>query len=413
MVVSADEEVIVQAHEVIEDDLVVFAPYLRVDGVVQGDLVVLATDVVIDGIVEQDLLFASKTLYLGGSVNDDVRGVTYALAVGEAARVADDFWSAGYSLETKAGSRIGGGLGTASRQALLSGQVTEGVLARAGALAIEGIVGESVVAEVGGLEGVTHSSLVVDVDVEIPEVPPGITIASGAAIGGDLDHHSAEPARIAPDATIAGAVRHEPRGRGPTSAASGSFDEDLFQESGYEGVERLAVLLLVGGLLAMAAPRFLAAQLARIREEPVNLLGWGLGTFIGTAFLSVLAGVFFLTLLTVGATTELGGLAATAVFAGGLTQAALGALFLLAAVYVAPALAAGAIGGAILDRVRSSAADTTPSVPTGLTNVALGAAVYAALRMIPGLGWLIGLVAALVGLGALGIWLRDRLDDGA
>ncbi len=405
-----EEEVVVQPHEVIEDDLVVYAPYVRVDGVVKGDLTVLGSEVVVEGIVEQDLLVAAKTLYLNGSVGDDLRVAAYAVALGEESRVADDSFTAAYSLEARPGSRNGGSVFAAARQVLLSGQVVEDVRVRSGALTLAGLTGGSVFAVVGGLQGVTHSSFVVDLAIEIPELEEGLQVASGAAIGGDLDHRSPDPARVSPDASIAGRVRHEPwdvatpgATPAPDAGPIGLPDPD----SGI--VDRLAVLLLLGLLLATATPGFLAERGDRIRERPIDLFGWGLGAIAFALLAFVVLGLCFLILLTIGLSTSLGGLASFAIVAGALTQGALVSLFLLALVYLAPVLASAGIGRALVMRLRPALLDPPDAASSAALAVAVGAVLYAGLRALPGLGVLVAVCGGLVGLGALTTWLRDRL----
>lgn len=409
VLLTDDEEVIVQAHEVIEDDLVVWAPYVRVDGLVKGDLVVLGSQVVVEGIVERDLLVASKTVYLNGSVGDDVRVACYAVALGEDAVVGDDFWSIDYSLEAKPGSRIGGALHSASRQALLAGQVAEDLQLRAGALDLAGLTGGSVQAVVGGLEGFQHSSLVLDLALEIPTVPEGVTVQDSAAIGGNLDYRSPEPAAVSQGARIAGQVRHEPWRSASSGPAAPSFDGDeLLEESGHEGWERLVVLLLVGWTLALLAPAFVGERAERIRAEPVGLLGWGLGTVIGALVLAMILGTVFFIVMVVALATGFGGVALSAIVGGGLAQTVLVAVFLLAAVYLGPVLTSAGIGQALLARVRPRGGDRATTAGA-LLAVGVGAAVYAALRAVPWLGVWVGLIGSLVGLGSLAIWLRARV----
>ena len=200
------DEVIIQAHEVIEDDLVVWATYVRVDGIVKGDLVAFASEVEVEGVIEQELIAIGKTLYLNGRVHDDARIAAFAIALGEQARVGDDLFALAYSIETKPESAVGGVLHAAGYQLLLAGQVAEDVLARVGALELRGLIAGNVHAIVGGVADVTNASLVIDPQLEIPEVDPGIWLASGTAIGGDLVYQAVPDARIDPGAVVTGRI---------------------------------------------------------------------------------------------------------------------------------------------------------------------------------------------------------------
>jgi len=411
-----DEEVIVAAHEVIADDLIVFSPYVRVDGLVRGDLVAIGEEVVVEGVVEQDLVAIGKTVYLNGRVNDDARIAAYAIAFGERAHVADDLFEASYSLETLEGSNVGGTLFAASRQALLAGSVVEDVRLRAGALALRGLTGGDVRAVVGGLEGFTHSDVVIDLSLEIPQVEDGIRVASTAVIGGELDHRSPAPAVVEQGANIAGGVRHEAwrtTPRGPVHLPGDAGEDTAFADRATAAGERLAVLLGVGLCLAVAVPGWLVRRGLDVRAQPAGRMGWGVGAVLFGAIASIAVGVAFSLLLAIGLSTGSGGLAWTAVSAGGLLQMALFALFGIAIFFVGPVLASAALGGAVLARLRpaSDGANGEAKVLDAALLVAVGAVGYAVLRAVPVLGWLFGLTATLAGTGALAWWLREVFLD--
>jgi hypothetical protein len=86
---------------------------------------------------------------------------------------------------------------------------------------------------------------------------------------------------------------------------------------------------------------------------------------------------------------------------------ALVAFFGIALFYLAPVLASAGIGGALLARFRPEGEDGSSTVTGATLLVAVGVVAYTLLRAIPWFGWLVGLGAALVGLGALALWLRE------
>jgi hypothetical protein len=416
---TGDDEVIIEAHEVIEDDLVVWATYVRIDGVIKGDLLALAEDVVVEGIVEGDLHAIGKTIYVNGSLNDDARLLAYAIAFGEKTRVADDAFVGGYSIEAQEESRVGGTLFAASRQLLLSGQVVEDVFARTGSLLLQGLTGGDVRAIVGGFEGVTHSQFFVDLALEIPELPEGLTLASSAAIGGDLDYRSPDPAVQEPGSQVAGAVRHEPwrdAAGAPIQLPSLDEDRETFGDRTDEALERLAVLLILALPLALFASPWLNDRSRSLRAEPLGLMGWGIGGVVFTGLLSMVLGIGFGILMVLGLSTGFAGLALTSIVAGTLSQGTIFALFFLSIVYLAPVLASVGIGHAIVERIGSrSAGDSDEPETAGslLVPVVIGAVAYTALRAIPGVGPIVGIAAALAGLGALARWLQNVFSPDA
>jgi hypothetical protein len=402
-----EDEVIIQSHEVIEDDLIAYGDYLRIDGVVKGDLIVIGQEIVIEGIVEGDLIALGKTVYLNGAVNDDARVVAYALALGESSRVADDFFALAYSLEAKPGSRVGGTLYAASRQALLAGQVAESVRLRAGALELRGLIGADAHAIVGGLEGFSHSSMVIDLALEIPEVGEGLRIAASTHIGGDLDYRAEQAAKIEPGASIAGRTAFEPT-RMP--AAPVSPEELKHPDRGDrvgDALVRLAKLVVLGLGLVLLAPRWAQARGATVRRSPVLALGWGFGAVVFTGMASLVLGSVCAILL-VAFSLLSGGLAVSIAIAGFLLQAALLAPFLLGSVYLAPVLFSLGAGLFALEKLGALSADAEHDPRRGAAAVCAGALVYALLRALPGFGPLVAVVGGLMGLGAIALWLREH-----
>lgn len=403
------KEVIVQPHEVIDDDLVVWASYVRIDGIVRGDLVAFASEIEVEGIVEQELIAAGKTVYLNGRVNDDARVAAYAIALGEQARVADDFFGLAYSIETKPESAVGGALHAAAYQLLLAGQVAEDVLARVGALELRGLIAGDVRAVVGGVNGVTHSSLVIDPQLEIPEVDPGIRLASGTAIGGDLVYQAVPDVRIDPGARVMGRIEKKawktPMPGSipllPTTDAE-SDDSDTSQN-----LRRLGMLLVLGLLLVLVFPRWSSDLGMEVRDRPGHAFGWGLGAVIFVGVASFGIGLVGLILLVSFAGTGFGGLALTVVAAGSLAQAALIAPFLISLIYVAPLLTSLGLGRFALERFGPDLAERSALA------MCIGALIYAALRAIPFLGVLAGAVGALIGLGAIALRIREIQSGGA
>jgi hypothetical protein len=397
------EEVIVAAHEIIEDDLIVWGTYVRIDGIVRGDLVALGTDIVVEGVVEGDLFAVGKTVYLNGAVHDDTRIAAYATALGERASTSDDCFVLAYSLEAKPPSQIGGTLWAAAGQALLAGRVTESLALRTGALTLTGLTAGDVSAVVGGLDGFDHSELVIDLAIDIPDVADGLLVATGAHIGGDLDYRAETAAQIEPGAMIAGETRREPWGAGPLALPTA--EEPADQPSAWrDAMDDFLLLALVGFAVLAAAPRWAQLQASETRAETVQAFAWGVGSIIAIGLVSFALGVVGLMSL-VAAVSSGGATALGITVAIFFLQAALLAPFALALLYLSPVLACIAIGGAALARAgRISVGD---SFRDGIAPMLAGCALYSALCAVPILGVLVAILGTLAGLGAI----AQSLDD--
>ena len=121
------DKVVIEAGEVVNDDLYVGAQEFVLDGTVNGDLIVFGQTVTINGKVDGDLMAAAQTVAVNGEVTGSIRMAGSILFVGEKASIGGDIVGAGYSLEGKQGSTIGQDLVFAGGQILLAGDVTRNV----------------------------------------------------------------------------------------------------------------------------------------------------------------------------------------------------------------------------------------------------------------------------------------------
>ncbi len=64
------EEIVIGPTEVYDDDLVLTATTVTVNGTVNGDLIVFARDVRINGVVTGDLMGAAQSVIVNGDVRD-------------------------------------------------------------------------------------------------------------------------------------------------------------------------------------------------------------------------------------------------------------------------------------------------------------------------------------------------------
>ncbi len=94
------KEVTVAEDEVIDDDLYMTGETMTIKGTVKGDVVASGKVVRIEGVVEGDVMAAGQAVVIDGEVRDDVRIAGMTLKLGEAARVGDDLFAAGFSFES-------------------------------------------------------------------------------------------------------------------------------------------------------------------------------------------------------------------------------------------------------------------------------------------------------------------------
>ncbi|MGD9093235.1 MAG: polymer-forming cytoskeletal protein [Anaerolineales bacterium] len=404
-----DDEVIIQAGEVIDDDLYVFAETITVNGTIQGDLIAFGANITLgpEGVVEGDLMSAGQSVTVDGRVEDDSRLAGASLILGNSGQVGDDLIVTGYSLETKPGSKIDGSLFFAGAQALLAGDIAEDVTVNTASLQLNGTVGGDIEAEVGAAGDVPPFSPLMFMPnmPPVPSVPGGLTIGPDANIIGDLTYTAPVESDI-PTGTVDGAVTHQI----PAIEEEEAEPEPTTVERTFNWLLTLLrsflTLLVLGLLLVWLLPNFVKGAVDQLQSKPLPGLGWGLVAFFGF-FLVILIFVIIVVLasLILGVIT-LGGLLRSTIAVGTFTTFGLVLAFLIATAYISKILVSFLGGRFILTRINPNWDDSR------VWPLVVGVTIFVILAAIPYLGWVINFLVILFGLGALVLlvtqWVRRK-----
>jgi cytoskeletal protein CcmA (bactofilin family)/F0F1-type ATP synthase assembly protein I len=402
------DKVVVQTGEVINDDLYVGTNEFVLDGTVNGDVVAFGTTITINGTINGDLIAAGQTIIVNGAVTDDARIAGSVLFIGENAKIGSDLVSAGYSLETRAGSSIGQDVVYAGGQSLMAGGITRNLQVATGALELRGTVGGNVKAEVGEAEGNPPFMFPQQSAIPAPIVRPGLAIDPEAKIDGNLEYTQTKdltfPAgvvggqinRIVPQVNEAIAKRM------PTSVdRAGKWALDL--------IRTIVTLILFGLLLGWLFPKFMSALPERIKSQPWPSLGWGAiawAVFFFALFAIVLAMILGGTIFGV---LTLGSISGMIIWLGILLLFALIVGFVLATAFVSKIIVGTALGKWIFSRSSLAEHKFWPMI-VGVTVIAVVVALFRFPLLPTGfIGWLINFIVVLLGLGTLWLWGRDNL----
>ena len=394
--------VIIEADEVIDDDLYVGAGQFTLDGTVKGDLFVAGGTVEINGTVEGDLVAAGQSVVIDGTVGDDARIAGYALSLG--GEVMDDLISAGFSLENERESNVGGDLFAVGYQALLAGGVAGDAEIAGGAVRLAGAIGGDAKVDVGGAEpgqGMPSGfPFYFGPNVPpVPSVPMGLSIDGSASVGGDLEY-TANSEIAVPASVVAGAtdftryvpeVEGRPEIRRPSPAA-------LVGRWFVRQLRRLITLLLAGAAMMWLVPGWTRKMAGIVQARPLPSLGWGvvaiaafamaiLVLIIGTGLLALIFGILTLGEL-VGRFIALGGIAVSSVGFG----------FSVTWSYVTKIIISVLLGQLVF-RLFKSDAEGHRWWP-----MLLGVLIFVIIAAVPVLGWLARLATVLLGLGAIWLW---------
>jgi cytoskeletal protein CcmA (bactofilin family) len=406
------DNIVIKSGEVIDDDLYITAGTFVLDGTVNGDLIALGRTITINGKVDGDVMAAGQTIVVNGTVTGAVRMAGSVLLISEQASVGGDIIAAGYSLETKEGSKIGQDLVYSGSQILLAGSVARNVQAAAQAFELRGAVTGNVNADVGeadgGYAGPSPMLFMPQSSIPVPTVNPGLTITQSAKVQGNLKYQQSKELAF-PAGVIAGKVtRTQPATN--TAAVPQETTGQRILTWGLNALRASITLILIGLFLIWLFPNFMQGWSRKLQSAVWPSLGWGVATYI-IFFLALLLIVVLIILggLLFGVLT-LGGVAGTIISVGVLSFLAILLGFVLVTSFVAKIVFGQALGRWLLARVNS------PLVEHRFWPMVIGVvatvAVIALFRfpLIPGfLGTLLNFVVILFGLGALWLWGRERL----
>ncbi|HEX7363574.1 MAG TPA: hypothetical protein VF366_00170 [Dehalococcoidia bacterium] len=335
----SEDSITITAGEVIEDDLYVAGNDITIDGTINGDLWAFGSTITVNGTVNGSLLAIGQTINVNGTVNHAVR------VAGETINVS---------------GKINGDLIAFSSETNIRSQAEIGgdFLFGAGNVRTEGLIGKDVK---GGGNVVTIGGPV-DGNVEISV--ENLTLTSGANIRGNLTYTSEKAADIRTGASIGGATTRNI----PEAEKAAPF-------AGIGGkIVGLLMVLVTGIIIILIAPRKSATIADTILRKPLACLGWGAVILFATPVAAIIA---CFTVIGIPVALIVLALYAIAIF---LSQIFVG-LF---------------IGRWIIGRFRE-----TDSRGIMIGALATGLVILTLVKLIPYLGFWIGLAVALFGLGAM------------
>jgi hypothetical protein len=400
------DRLVIGKDEVINDDLYLAGEEILVEGTINGDLMAVGEKVTVTGEVTGDLWAAGREVIVNGAVGDDLFAAAAILTLGSTVNVADDVFSAGFSVESQQGSQVGGSLMLGAFQGLVSGDVAEDWLAAASRLRLESTIGgDARIAVNTGSDTSDFQRWMFGTDMpKIPVVPASLTFGAEAQILGSLEYTSSKTVLI--PSTVATEVQHllPPADQQVKEEVSVTREQKNGTTSTlFNGLRRLIALLLVTALLAWLIPSVITQPAAKLQSRPWASLGIGcLGIIAIPMILFFTFGVIALVAILIGALT-LGELLGT-VLGLGLPALALAAgLFFTMLGYLPQAMVAYLGGRWFFQRVHPQTAEKV------IWPVLLGALVLGMLIATPVLGWIIEFFVVLFGLGAIILLVWQRM----
>lgn len=352
--------IILPAGSVIDDNFVRAGQTVEINGDVRGDLIIAGQTIIVNGAVGGDVLAAGETVEIHGPVSGNVRVAASTVTVDAVVGKNVTIFANTATITSKAA--VGWSMQAFGASLDLSGVVTGNLNYYGSAATVRGNVNGNakfVLGDQGALR-----------------------LTATSKLAKDLDYHSNREAAIDTGATVSGTVRmirpapHE----SPWRSYAGSL-LSLWR------LVNLFGLLVVGLVILSLLPKSTARITKRMAEQAGRSIGWGVIVLVATP---ILVGLLFFTLIG---------------FPLGLLLLALFVVVL----YISQIFVGMWLGQWVLGRL----APKRKFAP--LWSLIVGVVLLTILRLIPFLGWLVGLIGILWTLGSMTLekWDQIRLTEKA
>lgn len=397
------EQVVIEAGEVVDDDLYATASTVVVKGTIRGDLVALGSAVIIEdtGVVTGDLLAAGQGVVIRGRVDDTARIAGAVLSLGPQAVVGGDLVTAGYNLDVQKGGQVGRDLVAIASGVFLGGQVARNAQVQSEGLTLSGVVDGNLSVSVSRSSETPPFNLMAFFPAQAALPAPtvvmgGLHIEPQARVGGSLAYTGPQEISV-PVGIVRGPVAYTPPPPEPTSPPTPPEPTQTEKVLDWlaDLLRNLATLLLIGLILSYFFPNLLRRSASLLQTRPFLSLGWGVLTYVGLFFLlSLVIAAAVILSITLG-TVTLNDLLWTTLGVGSTAFMVLTVIFKIAASYLSKIVVGYVLGRLIFSRVwpRLTESRIWPAV--------IGIVLFVLLTQIPVIGGILNFTGILLGLGAL------------
>ncbi|MGA1790071.1 MAG: hypothetical protein ACMUIM_01175 [bacterium] len=350
--VRGGETISIPAGEIVDEDLYAAGETIIIDGTINGDLWAFGRAVVINGDVKGSVLAAAETIHITGHLHHTIRAMCRAFDM--SGQIDADVMVFAAEVNVAAQSGIGGDLLFGSSKTNIDGPVGSDILGGAGDIRISDVVYGNVKLRVKHL-----------------------TLSPSANIQGDLIYSSEAKADIQSGARVAGAITYKV----PVVQVKERHPQTLPFLRIMQKVMSFIMALITGMVIILIAPKRLNSVSDAIGSNPWPSFGWGAVILFATPLATL---TVFFTIL-------------------GIPVAMIALALYLIAIYLSQIPVGLFLGRWIIRRffqVESKA------IMVGA--LALGLSILVLLRLIPFLGFFVGVAVILLGIGAMVVSEKNR-----
>jgi hypothetical protein len=424
----------IEAGETVNDDIILSADVVVMDGKVEGMLIAMGNDVTINGTVNGDvfisganatvtenavingnLFFGGQALKMNGKLDGSMFVGGSTCVVEAKTSIKRNLYFGGFSLTTVGGSKIEKDLFVGGYQAVLRGDVGRDVKMGGAALQLDGKVGRDVIADVGEPgkseenTGWMRYMPFFQYGMTNP-IDSGLHIGKDAQIAGKLTYTSPANQDTAVESKPVGGIVYQTPVPGDTNKPR---EEVKFTVSPFKWIldwmvgrlRDLVTLLALGALVLWLLPVLLKKVADQAWDKTLPSALWGLITIVVGYAGAVIAGLLILGVGILLGILTIGGLTQTLFGVGFSSLTFVVTIFTLLVSYGSK-LVIAYLAGIWLYQKMAPQADLGKYGHKFL-GLLVGVLIYVILSGIPFLGWLVSLAVTLVGVGAMWLYFRS------
>jgi cytoskeletal protein CcmA (bactofilin family) len=426
-----DNDGVIEAGEVIDDDVFMSGNNVVMDGTINGFLMASGQTITINGTVNGDvflggskifitesakitgnLFFGCQNAELKGVVEGSVAGGSTSMLAGGDASIGRNLYYGGYSLELQPGIKTGRDLYAGVYQAILGGEISRNAKLGAGAVELTGDVGGDMTVDFGTTDSANSQQppmfFFPGMNIEMPKpIDPGLRVGPDAKIGGKLTYTASNENLAAVEAKPGGGVVYQTPVPKEVKEGKESVEKPVkvnvitpFVKWALKTFRTLVTLLILGGLAVWLLPGLLKKLVVKVKEKPAPSAGYGFVVIIIAYAAAAFASLIVLLLGILFLVVTLGGLGGTVFTVGFSSIAVIMAVFGFLVSYGSKLVIAYLVGLWVMKLVSPN------TEHAGGWAMLIGVVIYTILRSIPLIGWIFGLLATLFGIGS--IWLLYR-----
>jgi cytoskeletal protein CcmA (bactofilin family) len=278
--VRNEDSVVIASGDVINDDLYLAGSRIIINGTVNGDVMAAGDTITVNGKIDGSIIAVGSTIGIDGEVTHAARVAGGDINID--GTIGGDLAVAGSSVKIDGSAEIGQDVIFAASRISINGPVGGDVKGGGGRVILQNVVEGNVELGIEPLEIYTMVDIKSDIDFRVDR----LTVEPTAHIKGDLTYLSKEEANIMPGANIDGEITHRiPEVREPIIPPTLGI---------WSKVIAFLMMLLVGIVIILIAPKRSLALAASIKRKPLLSLGWGAVILLATPIAAL---IIFITVI--------------------------------------------------------------------------------------------------------------------